>query len=100
MPLAVHALTIGAIGGMTIGMMTRTARGHSGRPLVADRFEVACYLLVFAAALVRVVGGIALPELYRATVVLSGLCWSCGFALFAIRYWPILTRPRLDGKPG
>ena len=43
---AVHALTIGAIGGMTIGMMTRTARGHTGRPLVADRFEVACYVLV------------------------------------------------------
>jgi uncharacterized protein involved in response to NO len=99
-PFAVHALTIGVIGGMTIGMMTRTARGHSGRPLVADRFEVACYLLVQAAAILRVFGGLLLPDLYRATVVLSGLCWSCGFALYAIRYWPILTRPRLDGKPG
>ena len=99
-PLATHALTIGAIGGMTIGMMTRTARGHSGRPLVADRFETACYVLVQLAALVRVFGGIALPEFYRATVVVSGLCWSTGFAIYAIRYWPILTRPRLDGKPG
>ncbi len=34
---------VGAIGGMTIGMMTRTARGHTGRPLIADRFEIACY---------------------------------------------------------
>jgi uncharacterized protein involved in response to NO len=99
-PLAIHALTIGAIGGMTIGMMTRTARGHSGRPLVVDRYEIACFALVQAAALVRVFGGIALPEFYRATVVLSGLCWSTGFAIYAIRYWPILTRPRLDGKPG
>ena len=99
-PLATHALTIGVIGGMTIGMMTRTARGHSGRPLVADRFEVACYLLVQLAAIVRVFGGIALPDLYRATVVISGLCWSAAFALYAARYWPILTRPRLDGKPG
>jgi uncharacterized protein involved in response to NO len=99
-PLAVHALTIGTIGGMTIGMMTRTARGHSGRPLVADRYDVTCYALVQLAALVRVFGGIALPEFYRATVVLSGLCWSSAFALYAIRYWPILTRPRLDGKPG
>ncbi len=81
-------------------MMTRTARGHSGRPLVADRFEVACYVLVQLAALVRVFGGIALPEVYRATVVGSGLCWSGGFALYAIRYWPLLTRPRTDGKPG
>jgi uncharacterized protein involved in response to NO len=99
-PLAVHALTIGTIGGMTIGMMTRTARGHSARPLVADRYDVTCYALVQLAALVRVFGGIALPEFYRATVVLSGLCWSSAFALYAIRYWPILTRPRLDGKSG
>jgi uncharacterized protein involved in response to NO len=99
-PLAVHALTIGVIGGMTIGMMTRTARGHSGRPLVADRFEVACYLLVQAAAVIRVFGGLALPDFYVATVVASGVCWSTAFALYAIRYWPILTRPRLDGKPG
>ncbi|HET8877465.1 MAG TPA: NnrS family protein [Casimicrobiaceae bacterium] len=99
-PLAVHALTIGTIGGMTIGMMTRTARGHSGRPLVADGVEVTCYALIVLAAVIRVFGGIALPEFYRATVVLSGLCWSAGFALFTFRYWPILTRPRLDGKPG
>jgi len=99
-PLAVHALTIGVIGGMTIGMMTRTARGHSGRPLVADGFEVAAYALVQAAALIRVFGGIALPSLYVDTVVASGLCWSAAFALYAVRYWPILTRPRLDGKPG
>jgi uncharacterized protein involved in response to NO len=99
-PLATHALTIGVIGGMTMGMMTRTARGHSGRPLEADRFEVACYLLIQAAALVRVFGGMALPDVYVDTVVVSGLCWSAGFALYAVRYWPILTRPRLDGKPG
>ena len=99
-PLAIHALTIGTIGGMTIGMMTRTARGHSGLPLVADRYDVTCYALVELAALVRVFGGLALPESYRATVVLSGLCWASAFALYAIRYWPVLTRPRLDGKPG
>jgi uncharacterized protein involved in response to NO len=99
-PLATHALTIGVIGGMTMGMMTRTARGHSGLPLVADLFEVACYLLVQAAALVRVFGGMALPDFYVDTVVASGLFWSAGFALYAVRYWPILTRPRLDGKPG
>jgi uncharacterized protein involved in response to NO len=99
-PLAVHALTIGVIGGMTMGMMTRTARGHSGLPLVAGRVEVACYVLIQLAALVRVFGGMALPQFYRETVVASGLCWSAGFALLAIRYWPILTRSRLDGKPG
>jgi uncharacterized protein involved in response to NO len=38
---AIHALTIGAIGGMTLGMMTRTARGHTGRPLQAVGWDVA-----------------------------------------------------------
>ena len=99
-PLAVHALTIGVIGGMTVGMMTRTARGHTGRPLVADRFEVACYVLVQAAALTRVLGGLLIPGLYLQTVWVSAACWSAAFALYVVRYWPVLTRPRVDGKPG
>jgi uncharacterized protein involved in response to NO len=97
---AVHALTVGAIGGMTIGMMTRTARGHTGRPLVADGFEVACYVLVALAAALRVFGGLLLPQAYPTTVVASGICWSAAFALYTVRYWPALSRPRLDGKPG
>lgn len=98
--LAVHALTVGAIGGMTIGMMTRTARGHTGRPLVVDHFEVVCYVLVVVAAAIRVFGGMLLPGAYLSTVVASGICWSAAFALYAVRYWPVLSRPRLDSKPG
>ena len=97
---AVHALTIGAIGGMTIGMMTRTARGHTGRPLAPDRYEVTCFVLVALAAAIRVFGGMWLPGIYVATVVASGACWSTAFAIYAVRYWPVLTRSRLDGKPG
>jgi uncharacterized protein involved in response to NO len=99
-PLGTHALTIGVIGGMTIAMMARTARGHSGRPLSADAWDVACFVLVQLAALTRVFGGLVIPEAYRATVVISGVCWSSAFALYALHYWPMLTRPRLDGKPG
>ncbi|HEX5635391.1 MAG TPA: NnrS family protein, partial [Gemmatimonadales bacterium] len=99
-PLALHALTIGVIGGMTIGMMTRTSRGHTGRPLAADRFEVACYGLVQLAAVTRVLGGLAAPDWYLHTVVASGVFWSLAFAIYAVRYWPVLTRPRVDGKPG
>jgi uncharacterized protein involved in response to NO len=99
-PLAAHALTIGAIGGLTIGMMTRTARGHTGRPLTADGFEVMCYVLVQLAAAIRIFGGILLPGIYLTTVIASAICWSGGFALYAIRYWPVLARPRIDGKPG
>lgn len=99
-PLATHALTIGVIGGMTIGMMTRTARGHSGRPLRADGAEVAAYVLVQAAAIVRVFGGMIAPQVYVGTVIVSAACWSLAYAIYAVRYWPILTQPRIDGKPG
>jgi uncharacterized protein involved in response to NO len=98
--LAMHALTIGAIGGLTLGMMTRTARGHTGRQLRADRFEVACYALIMLAAVARVFGGIALPDRYLWSVLSSGACWCAAYAIYAVRYWPILTRPRVDGKPG
>ncbi len=97
---AVHALTVGAIGGMTIGMMTRTARAHTGRPLSADGFETACFVLVALAAMIRVFGGMLLPGAYLTTVVVSGLCWSAAFGIYAVRYWPVLSRGRLDGKPG
>jgi uncharacterized protein involved in response to NO len=95
-----HALTMGAIGGLTLGMMTRTARGHTARPLIADRFEVAMFVLVQLAAVVRVFCGIASPGSYMLSVELAGLLWAAAFGLYAIRYWPVLTRPRLDGKPG
>jgi uncharacterized protein involved in response to NO len=99
-PLATHALTIGVIGGMTIGMMTRTARGHTGRPLVADTAEVIAYSLVQLAAIVRVLLPLAVPVAYLAAVVVSGVLWSLAFAIYFVRYWPILTKPRIDGKPG
>ena len=95
-----HALTAGAIGGMVIGMMTRTARGHTGRPLRADRFDVASYLLVLLGALVRVAVPLLAPAFTVGSVLLSSLLWSAGFALYALRYGPMLLRPRLDGKPG
>ncbi|MFG6432103.1 NnrS family protein [Roseateles sp. LYH14W] len=98
--LATHALTVGAVGGLVIGMMTRTARGHTGRPLKADRYEVACYLLVASAAAVRVILPLIAPALFVHATLASALLWSAGFGLYAVRYWPVLSRPRLDGRPG
>ncbi len=98
--VATHALTVGAAGGLVIGMMTRTARGHTARPMRADRFDVACYVLVLTAALVRVGLPLMAPAWAMHAVIFSAGLWSAGFGLYAVRYWPVLTRPRLDGKPG
>jgi len=97
---ATHALTVGAIGGLTLGMMTRTARGHTGRPLIADGVELTIFSLIQVAAAVRVFAGITSPSLYMLSIELSAVLWSAAFSLFAVRYWPVLTRARLDGKPG
>ncbi|HZO02821.1 MAG TPA: NnrS family protein [Burkholderiales bacterium] len=98
--LATHALTIGTIGGLTLGMMTRTARGHTARPLKVGPWEVAAYVLVHLAAAVRVFLPFLFPQAYVALIVLSAALWSAAFAVFTLAYIPILTRPRLDGQPG
>jgi len=98
--LATHALTVGAIGGLTLGMMTRTARGHTGRALRAEAAETACYVLINLAAVVRVFVPLAAPAFYRDTVIMSGVLWAAAFAVFVFKYWPILTRPRVDGRSG
>ena len=98
--LATHALTVGAVGGLIIGMMTRTARGHTGRPLRADRYDTACYVLVLLAAAVRVLLPLAAPSQMLHATLASAALWSAGFGLYAVRYWPVLSRSRLDGRPG
>jgi len=98
--LATHALTAGAIGGMTLGMMTRVARGHTGRPLVAGGAEQLMFLLVQLAAILRVFGVLAWPGLYLTWIQGSGLLWAAAFGLYTVRYWPILSQSRADGKAG
>ncbi|MDE2354500.1 MAG: NnrS family protein, partial [Betaproteobacteria bacterium] len=95
-----HALTVGAIGGLTLGMMTRVARGHTGRELRAGRTEVLAYLLVEGAAVIRVFVPLLAPQAYFAALLVSGSLWVAAFLAFAGRYFPVLTRPRTDGRPG
>lgn len=95
-----HALSLGALGSITLGMMARVALGHTGRPLVAPKPVAVAFILVQAAALVRVFGVALWPDGYSLLVQASGLLWTAAFAIFVVVYFPILTRPRLDGVPG
>jgi uncharacterized protein involved in response to NO len=97
---ALHALTVGAIGTMTLAVMSRAALGHTGRPLVAPAPVVWAYGLITLAALVRVFTPIFLPALYLEAIVGSGALWVAAFALYLAAYTPILIRPRADGQPG
>ena len=94
---AIHALTAGAIGTMTLAVMTRATRGHTGRVLSADRATVAIYFFVNIAALVRVVAAFG-GAWTMSLLVASAILWIGAFALFVISYGPMaLFPPRASG---
>jgi len=96
---ALHAFAVGAVSGTIVGMITRTALGHTARPLVAGRAETAAYVLVLAAAVLRVAAALMLTA-YLPLVVASAALWSAAFVVYFAVYAPRLAQPRLDGKPG
>jgi uncharacterized protein involved in response to NO len=96
----VHALAVGATAGLIIGMITRTARGHTGRALTVSRLEVAAYGLVTSAAVARVLLPLLAPEHTTAWLTLAAGAWSMAFAFYLWRYLPWLLSSRLDGKDG
>ena len=90
---ALHALTAGAAGTMTLAVMTRASLGHSGRRLTADRTTQIIYLLVIAGGVLRVIQG-WLPFDAVTLSSLAGGLWSAGFLLFAIAYFPVFFMRR------
>ena len=98
--LATHALTVGAIGGLTLAMMARVSLGHTGRMLTAPPAMRLAFAAMNLAALVRCFGPLIAPTHYMAVLVTSGTLWSLAFATFAATYLPVLLQPRVDGRPG
>src|SRR6185436_10650104 len=75
-----HALTVGAIGTMTLAVMTRASLGHSGRALAAGRGTLAIYMLITLAAILRVAAPFT-GEIAEVTAF-AGLAWTAAFGLF------------------
>ena len=97
---AIHTLTVGALGGLTLGMMARVALGHTGRPIQATPMVITAFVLINLAATVRVVLPLLWPAHYLSLLGLAGMLWLLAFALFLLRYTPILLRARMDGQEG
>lgn len=97
---AMHVLGLGAIGGLIIGMITRTALGHTGRVLQAGKVETTAYALVQMAVMLRVLPLLTSAAPYMPFVSAAAVCWSLAFVLYLVKYTPMLCRPRIDGRPG
>jgi uncharacterized protein involved in response to NO len=92
-PAAVHALTAGAMGTMTLAVMTRATLGHTGRVLRADVVTMVIYALVSVAAVLRIVAAwVAQGQMDLLEVAV--LAWVGAFGLFAAEYGPMLLAPR------
>jgi uncharacterized protein involved in response to NO len=94
-----HALTIGVLTTMITAVMTRASLGHTGRALVVHPLITVAYVLLTAAALLRVFGLSVLGLSYPLVIVWAAIFWTTSFALFVGVYTPILWGPRVDGKP-
>jgi len=91
---ALHLLTVGAIGGMTLAIMTRASLGHTGRPLAASPLTASSYLALALCAVIRPFAELILSQ-YHLLLTLAGTAWLVAFGLFALEFGPILIAPRL-----
>jgi uncharacterized protein involved in response to NO len=95
---ALHSIAVGGIGLLTLGMMSRTALGHTGRTLELPPPMTAAYVLLLAATVLRIAAALAMP-LSHPLLIASALCFAAGFSLFVYRFGPWLISPRADGRP-
>jgi len=100
---AFHALTVGAMAGLILGMITRTTLGHTGRKLATGKTEFVMYLLIQLGAIARVLaalGTIGTIGMRDALLIVAALCWSIAFLGYVIKYGPYLVKSRIDGREG
>ena len=97
MSLAVHALTVGAMGGLILGMIARVTLGHTGRQLQPPKSMTLAFALFNLGAVSRVV---LVDWAYMPGLWLAATCWGLSFAMYLYSYAPMLCRARVDGHPG
>lgn len=81
--VGIHALTAGAIATMTLAVMTRAIRGHTGRELTSDLFNTLVFVVITFAALTRMVAPY-LGDLYMTSLMVSAALWEVAFLGFVV----------------
>ncbi|WP_075187622.1 NnrS family protein [Teredinibacter haidensis] len=96
---AIHSLTVGAMGIMILAMISRVSLGHTGRVIQVGKIMSTAFIFLVLAFLVRVFGSYFYAN-YLHLLTFSTLLWTAGYSGFVIANFPVLTQPRIDGKPG
>ena len=96
---AIHTLTVGAMGLMILAMITRVSLGHTGRPIKGGKIMAAAFTMMFSAFIVRVFGAFWIDN-YANQILAASALWVFAHSCFLGMNAPVLTRPRVDGKPG
>ena len=94
---ALHAWTTGAMGTMTLAVMTRATLGHTGRAIAAAPVTIVIYGAIVFAALVRIAAPL-LPGVYYEALIAAAIGWIVAFGGFVVVYGPMLLRPRASGS--
>ncbi|HAT49071.1 MAG: NnrS family protein [Nitrospirae bacterium] len=94
---ALHAITVGGFGVTILGIMTRVSLAHTGRPLTPGKEMVFVFGLMVITTLLRLD---LVPIDYGWAVSFSGITWVLASLIFTLTFFPVLTQPRVDGKPG
>ncbi len=97
--VALHTVTVGSIGSMTLGMMCRVTLGHTGRDLTASKLTTLSFVLMQLAAIIRVGGVIIMPEQAVLWIAATACLWAVCFACYLPVYAPMLWKARPDGAP-
>jgi uncharacterized protein involved in response to NO len=89
----IHAWTAGAMGLMTLAVMSRASLGHTGRPLVASPALQMVYAAALVAALARIAAALFI-DLDAVLLAVAAVAWGAAFLGFAFLYAPLLCSSR------
>ncbi len=93
MSAGLHAWAVGAIGVMTLSVMTRASLGHTGQILRASNGTLAIYAFVLLAAAARIFAALA-PQWSFVSLHVAAFAWALAFLGFVVAYGGALFRPR------
>ncbi|MEI6858263.1 MAG: NnrS family protein [Shewanella sp.] len=95
-----HLIAIGTLAGICLSMISRVSLGHTGRNIYQGPKMSVAFICITLAAMCRALMPILLPEYYQVWLWVSASLWFVAFSLFVWHYLPILSSPRVDGRPG